>query len=69
MPELVARKLAGSKKGTLQTAEIEFHKNEFSRLLAQLETQGANSQLPDEPSCRDALNDLLVRIRLRTPGV
>ena len=65
VPELVARKQASTEKSTLLATELEFHKGEYSRLLAQLEIEGANSQLPVEPTCRDALNDLLVRIRLR----
>jgi hypothetical protein len=32
--------------------------------VAELEAEAAISHLPSEPICRDALNDLLVRIRL-----
>jgi uncharacterized protein len=65
VPELVARKMAGSEKGTLAAAELSFHKAEYGRLLAQLEGEAAETKLPAEPSCREALNDLLIRIRLR----
>jgi len=38
-------------------------------LVAQLEAEAHDSQLPDESGCRDALNDLLVRIRLQNVGL
>jgi hypothetical protein len=65
VPELVARKMAGSEKGTLASAELEFHKAEYPRLLSQLEVAAAETSLQAEPTSRDALNDLLVRIRLQ----
>jgi predicted nucleotidyltransferase len=64
VPELVARKVAGPEKGTLDAAELGFHSAEYSRLLAQLEAEAAATRLPAEPNCREAVNDLLVRIRL-----
>jgi predicted nucleotidyltransferase len=64
IPELVARKMSGPEKGPLAPAELEFHGTEYARLLAQLETEHAASALPETPTCREALNDLLVRIRL-----
>lgn len=64
VPELIDRKIHGAEKGTLETNEAEFHKREYENLVARLETEGMQSRLPDEPTCRDALNDLLVRIRL-----
>ncbi len=47
----------------------EFHRREYERLVAQLEAEAHDSQLPDESGCRDALNDLLVRIRLQNVGL
>jgi uncharacterized protein len=64
VPELIDRKIHGAEKGTLETNEAEFHKREYENLVARLETEGMQSHLPDEPTCRDALSDLLVRIRL-----
>jgi hypothetical protein len=55
----------GSEKGLLDAGEREFHRAEYSRLLAALEKAAEESQLPDEATARDALNDLLVRVRLR----
>ena len=62
--ELIDRKIHGAEKGTLEANEAEFHRREYESLVARLETEGMQSRLPDEPTRRDALNDLLVRIRL-----
>lgn len=64
VPELVERKVHGAEKGTLASSEAEFHMREYERLITQLEAEARDSHLPDESNCRDALNDLLVRIRL-----
>jgi len=70
--DLVARKLAGPENlavGQLLESEIAFHAAEYERLRGVLESAYQASQLPELPSeeTRQALNDLLVRIRLR-PG-
>ena len=62
--ELVSRKIHGAEKSTLESPEFEFHQSEYERLLMQLESSGMESTLPDQPVGREALNDLLVRIRL-----
>ena len=62
--ELVQRKVNGAEKGKLQTPELDFHEQEYLRLAAQLEAAATESKLPDAPSCREALNDLLIRVRL-----
>lgn len=62
--ELVQRKVMGAEKSTLQTPEMDLHRGEYQRLLAELETVAAESKLPETPTTRYALNDLLVRIRL-----
>lgn len=64
VPELVARKIRGAEKETLGSGEAAFHKGEYERLTAQLEAAASDSSLPNEPVGRDAINDLLVRIRL-----
>jgi predicted nucleotidyltransferase len=63
IPELVERKLSGPEKGTLDDADTTLHEREFERLYALLETARDDSHLPDEPSCKPPLNDLLLRIR------
>ena len=67
IPELVERKVGGSEEGVLIDEERDFHKAEYARLVATLEEAAAKSSLPDEPSARGSLNDLLVRLRLKTP--
>jgi hypothetical protein len=62
--ELVERKVHGAEKGTLQTPEMDYHRGEYQRLLAKLERVAAESTLPEAPTCREALNDLLIRVRL-----
>lgn len=62
--DLVARKLGGAEKERLGDADLEFHEREYRRLLAELEQAAVESQLPERPTARDALNDLLVRLRL-----
>jgi len=64
IPELAERKMRGTEKGSLDAAERDFHQAEYTRLIAQLEEAGATSHLPDQPSARDALNNLLIRLRL-----
>lgn len=63
--DLVARKLAGPEKSQLPQADLEFHNEQYQRLVAQLETASANSSLPEAPAGKPALNDLLVRVRLK----
>jgi hypothetical protein len=62
--DLVARKLAGPEKATLEGGDFAFHETEIARLRKELEEAGGTSSLAEEPTARDALNDLLVRIRL-----
>ena len=65
--ELVARKLAGPEKSTLPDADVGFHEGEYQRLRGELQKAHEASQLPETPSeeTRAALNELVVRIRLR----
>ena len=63
--ELVVRKLSGKERSTLEDANVDFHRGEYERLYRMLEEAQASSMLPEEPVCKDALNELLVRVRLR----
>jgi predicted nucleotidyltransferase len=67
--ELVARKLAGPEKSKLEDADIAFHESEYQRLRSELQAAHDASQLPELPrdETRSALNDLLIRVRLRLP--
>lgn len=62
--ELIERKLTGPEKGNLPEADMEFHETEYERLVDELEVASEKSELPDVPSAKAALNDLLVRVRL-----
>lgn len=62
--DLIARKTTSAEQAKLSAADMQFHESEFRRLLAELERAGAETSLPAEPRARDALNDLLIRIRL-----
>ena len=64
IPELIARKLAGAEKCVLEAADLSFYRKEFERLTQTLEQAMLDSQLPESPSGKAQLNDLLVRTRL-----
>jgi hypothetical protein len=68
LTELVARKLAGPEKSKLEDADLAFHESEYQRLRAELQAAHDASTLPELPSdeTRGALNDLLVRLRLKS---
>jgi uncharacterized protein len=65
--ELVARKISGPEKSKLEDAEIAFHESEYQRLRGELQSAHEASHLPELPGdeTRRALNDLLVRLRLK----
>jgi predicted nucleotidyltransferase len=63
--DLIARKLAGAEKMTLGPGELESHRPMFERLSTRLDEARERSALPEEPRGREALNDLLLRLRNR----
>jgi predicted nucleotidyltransferase len=63
--DLIGRKLAGPELSVLNDAEVEFHRNEYGRLQRELDEAHRASGLPERPTARSALNDLLVRLRMR----
>lgn len=63
IPELIDRKANGPEKATLDTADLDFYEKEFQRLREQLDTAAAATSLPERPRGRNALNDLLIRLR------
>lgn len=64
LPELVCRKLSGTERGDLDETNFAFHEKEFHRLRGELEQASQDSILPELPSAKEQLNDMLVRIRL-----
>ena len=70
LPDLVAKKVAGPERSTLDDADIAFHEGQYQRLRAELQTAYEASLLPELPTedTRRALNDLLTRVRLKGPA-
>lgn len=62
--DLIARKLAGPEKSILEDADMPLYQREYNRLCSELEESSQASSLPERPSCKAALNDLLVRLRM-----
>lgn len=62
--ELIAQKVGGTEQATLEGANLEFHRREYERLTGELEAARDASTLPEAPESRDALHDLLLRIRM-----
>ena len=63
IPDLVARKLAGPEQSKLPSSDFDFHRREYERLLAELNGASERSSLPEVPSARPKLNDLLIWLR------
>ena len=53
----------------LEDDDVMLHEREYGRLQRDLEEAHHVSRLPDVPSARPALDDLLVRLRLKQCGV
>jgi predicted nucleotidyltransferase len=64
IPDLMARKTAGSEQELLSDSEKTFHRQEFEQLWAELELAGTQSNLPESPKAQTELNALLVALRL-----
>ena len=64
LDELIARKSEATEKSYLDDADMAFYEGEYLRLQSELERASQESHLLDRPSSKEALNDLLVRIRL-----
>lgn len=62
--ELVARKRTGAEKMALDARELEHHGGRLDALEHALGEAHEASTLPMEPTTRDALDDLVVRLRL-----
>lgn len=66
VPELIGRKLAGPEQAILGNNDMSLYEAEYLRLQAVLETAATESHLPETPSAKAALHDLLVRVRMKT---
>ena len=65
---VVERKVGGGERSILTAADTQFHESEYQRLTAELEQAMHASGLPDAPTAKAALNDLLLRARLGAAG-
>jgi uncharacterized protein len=61
--DLVEQKLSGPEKSALPDADVAFHEAEYHRLRGALQTAFEQSTLPEAPSAKAGLNNLLVRLR------
>ena len=64
IPDLISLKVSGTEKEKIAGIDLEFHQQEYERLEEKLALSAQNSHLTDLPTAKDALNDLLVKIRL-----
>ncbi|MFZ4574701.1 MAG: DNA polymerase beta superfamily protein [Phycisphaerales bacterium] len=64
--DLVARKTGGAEKEKLSGADMEFHRGEYAKLRARLEQEHVWTTLPETPSARAAIDDLLIRLRMKS---
>jgi predicted nucleotidyltransferase len=63
LPELIEQKLSGVEKQQIKPTDLDFHEKEYLRLRTMLEEAGKLTALPDKPSGRARLDDLLRRLR------
>jgi predicted nucleotidyltransferase len=67
--DLIQRKLGAPEQSILDNSDLEFHQREYGRLRGELEDAHQASVLPEAAATRNALNALLVRLRLEGSGV
>jgi hypothetical protein len=63
VPELIDRKVGGPEEATLPGQDWALYEAEYGRLVGALEEAFAATSLPEGPTARRALHDLLVRVR------
>lgn len=63
LEDLIEKKVAGKEKGELPRRDFSLYVKEYERLVGMLEAAAVATSLPDRPSARPALHDLLVRVR------
>jgi hypothetical protein len=68
LQDLMDLKVNGHEKAVLADPDLPFYEAEVNRLTAQLERAMAESTLPDAPTSFEALDDLLVSLRINNAG-
>jgi len=66
IPELIERKTQGTEHQRLDSAETTFYASEYDRLCKRLEEEAGKTSLPESQTAKASLNELLVRVRLKT---
>lgn len=67
--ELIAIKTGGSESATITENDFEFYEQEYERLRGELEEAKERSSLRETPGVKEALHDLLIRLRVKTVNV
>ncbi|MEZ5425697.1 MAG: nucleotidyltransferase domain-containing protein [Pyrinomonadaceae bacterium] len=63
--ELIEIKTKGKEKQTLAEADLDFFQKEYERLVLELENAREKTSLPEKPTAKKELDDLLVRLRIK----
>ena len=66
IPDLIARKITGKEKAILEAADLDFYRAEYERLVLKLEDAMKKTALPENESAKAELNDLLIRLRMKS---
>jgi predicted nucleotidyltransferase len=64
--DMVEQKVRGSENESVSDANLEFYRSQYERLAILLQEEGERSPLPEKETAKEALDDLLVRVRLST---
>ena len=64
--DLIAQKSTEKEKTIIENTDITFYEQEYERLILILQTAFENSNLPEEATAKPDLNDLLIRLRMKT---
>lgn len=63
LAEMIAHKLQGQEQQSIDDADIESHRERYLQLVTRLENAAKESHLPNEPTARISLNEILIRLR------
>jgi predicted nucleotidyltransferase len=64
--ELIRRKREEKEQAVMDEAQVQHHKQIYESLLERLNQAGEQSSLPEAPSSRAGLDDLLIRLRKKS---
>ncbi|MEQ8541826.1 MAG: nucleotidyltransferase domain-containing protein [Coleofasciculus sp. D1-CHI-01] len=64
--DLITQKLTNAEKSPIEEGDLAFYRGEYERLYDELEQASQSSELPATPSVKEALNDMLIKVRLNS---